>query len=131
MIKVTILMQPVAKARPRTVQHGGKTMTYTPAKSAHAENLIRDKVMELEMYYPKPAALMLEATFYRAEPKKLPKGVTKPITRPDWDNYAKGLTDALNGFAFEDDSQITTAVIKKRFGYPPRIELTIIEDENT
>jgi Holliday junction resolvase RusA-like endonuclease len=33
--------------------------------------------------------------------------------------------DALTGYAWDDDSQIVTAIIKKRFGSPPRIEIDI------
>jgi len=51
-----------------------------------------------------------------------------PVSRPDYDNYAKLLTDALEKFVYKNDSQITRAIIKKRFGSPPRIELTIEED---
>ncbi|MBA7577412.1 hypothetical protein ES708_19264 [subsurface metagenome] len=51
-----------------------------------------------------------------------------PVARPDYDNYAKLLTDALEKFVYKNDSQICTALIKKRFGSPPRIELAIEED---
>jgi len=107
---------------------GGRAIAYTPSKTAHAENIIRDKVMEMEMFFPREIPLSLVAIFFRDRPKNLPKKVEKPVTRPDWDNYAKLLTDALEKFVYANDSQITMAVIKKRFGSPPRIELMIDRD---
>lgn len=128
MIRVTIYMEPVGKARPRVTIKKGRVMTYTPQKTAFAENLIRAEVMKLKEFYEAHVPLTVIATFFRTPPKHLAKGITKPVTRPDWDNYAKTLFDALEKFVYANDSQITTAVIKKRFGSPPRIELMIDED---
>ena len=129
-LEITIYVEPVGKGRPRTIRKGNKTITYTPPTTAHAESLIREQVMKLEAFYTKECPLLLEATFFRAPPKHLPKRITLPVTRPDWDNYGKLLTDALEKFVYVSDSQITTAIIKKRFGSPPRIELSIKEDHD-
>ena len=128
-IETVILVEPVPKARARTVRtRSGAVFSYTPAKTAHAENLIRDRVMAMGQHFDANIPVKLTATFYREKPKSTPKKVTLPITRPDWDNYAKLLTDALEKYVYSNDSQITTAIIKKRFGSPPRIEL-ILEDD--
>ena len=127
-IETVILVEPVGKARARTIRRGGKVISYTPTKTAHAENLIRDRVMELRQFFERGVPIKLQATFYRLRPKSLPKRVTLPVARPDWDNYGKLLTDALEKFVYADDSQITTAVIRKRFGSPPRIVLKMEED---
>ena len=42
----------------------------------------------------------------------------------------KGVLDALNGIAFEDDRYIYDLHIVKRFDSSPRIEVTITADEN-
>lgn len=129
-IETVIMVEPVAKARARTfMTKGGKYRSYTPGKTAHAENLIRDKLLDLERGFPNKTPIRVEATFYRVKPKSAPKRVTLPATRPDIDNYFKLLTDALEKFIYPNDSQITTAIIKKRFGSPPRIELKMEEDE--
>ena len=128
-IETIIYVEPVAKARARTIMtKGGKYHSYTPQKTAHTENLIRDRVMELGKYFDVGVPIRLEATFYRVKPKSTPKRVELPVSRPDWDNYGKLLTDALEKFIYANDSQITTAVIKKRFGSPPRIMLKLEED---
>lgn len=131
-IKTTIYVVPTAKGRPRSTVIGGHVRTYTPAKTKRAESdimaMIRTQVMEFE-HFVGDVPLRIEATFYRERPKHLPKRVTMPVTRPDYDNYAKLLTDALEKYIYKNDSQICTALIKKRFGDPPRIELTIEVDE--
>lgn len=130
-IETVIMVEPVGKARARTIMtKGGRYHSYTPSKTAHAENLIRDRVMVLGERFGEKTPVKLEAVFYRERPKSLPKKVVLPVSRPDWDNYGKLLTDALEKFIYKNDSQITTATIKKRFGSPPRIELLMEEDND-
>ena len=50
-----------------------------------------------------------------------------PVKKPDCDNIAKAILDALNGLAYEDDSQIVSAVILKRYGFPARVEVMLYE----
>lgn len=46
--------------------------------------------------------------------------------RRDWDNLGKQVADALNGCAYEDDSQIWAAsVVKLLDGVRPRMEVTL------
>ena len=127
-LETTIFVEPTPKARPRTTIRKGRVVTYTPRGTAHAENLIRDKAMELGIFFDAGVPLRVEATFYRPKPKSTPKRVALPVARPDWDNYGKLLTDALEKFVYPSDSAITTCTIRKRFGSPPRIELSIEPD---
>jgi Holliday junction resolvase RusA-like endonuclease len=55
------------------------------------------------------AELMVRISVCRALPKSRPKRVTwEPDTfKPDGDNIAKAVLDALNGVAFADDRQVT------------------------
>lgn len=135
-IALTIYMEPVPKGRPRATMKGGKMRIYTPSATVHAENIIRDTVMEKYPSKVEPANLVFEpgvpiclsATFYRSRPKSLKKSIELPVSRPDFDQYTKLLCDALEKFLYDNDSQITTALIKKRYGSPPRIELEMEED---
>lgn len=128
-IETTIYVEPVAKARARAmISKGGKRYSYTPQKTAHAEAMIRDKLLELGEGFADKTPIRLEATFYRVKPKSMPKRVKLPVSRPDLDNYFKLLIDSLEKFVYANDSQITTALIKKRFGSPPRIMLKLEED---
>lgn len=136
--KATILIEPVAKGRPRLTVVNGHGRAYTPAKTRTAEQeiqwLIREQVIGaagLRSEFPQLIPLRLKATFYRRRPLHLPKRITMPITRPDLTNYLKLLEDAINHYVIADDSQITAIYAKKRFaetGTPPRIEIEITED---
>lgn len=55
---------------------------------------------------------------------RVPKRTTK---KPDTDNIAKNIKDALNKIAFPDDSQIVTEIIEKWYADTPRAEIYIKE----
>jgi len=44
-----------------------------------------------------------------------------PTTRPDLDNIAKIIMDALAGVAYEDDKQITSCSINKLYSDEPKV----------
>jgi len=130
-MKITIMVEPQGKARPRMrITKSGKATVYTPSKTVHTEAMIRERMIR-EGKFDRGVPLYLEATFYRERPKSLAKGITMPISRPDLDNYWKLLTDALEKFSYYNDSQITTTLVKKRFGSPPRIELILEVDDGS
>ena len=47
----------------------------------------------------------------------------------DIDNIAKSILDALNGFAYEDDCQVTTLIITKQYGAEPCAKVQLGEDK--
>ena len=47
--------------------------------------------------------------------------------RPDCDNLAKSILDALNGIAYDDDSQICSLSVFKFYGDEPRVEISLGE----
>ena len=131
-VMLTIYMEPVAKGRPRTTWFNGKARTYTPVSTQNAESDIKCQIINgldlARQSFDQGVPLKLEATFYRARPKSLPKRVILPVSKPDTDNLLKTLKDAMEGLVYPNDSQITSVDAKKRFGYPPRIEVRITED---
>lgn len=61
--------------------------------------------------------------------EKMLTGEIRPISRTgDIDNLYKAITDALNGVAYDDDSQIVEAVIRKWYLDEPKAEITIREE---
>ena len=52
-------------------------------------------------------------------------GTILPTIKPDCDNIAKIVCDALNGLAYADDKQIVECSVQKRYGDLPRVEVTI------
>lgn len=93
-------------------------------------------------FKPLEHAVELCLTFYRPMPKGKSKkwyenaknGVVLPTSRPDVDNYVKLVKDALNGYLWLDDSQVTDIIARKRYSDTPRIEIEVQEiviDEKT
>jgi Holliday junction resolvase RusA-like endonuclease len=102
-----VKMEPVAKARARVAVRNGKAHAYTPSKTVDAEERIRWHFKQAghEMI---PAGVPIGVTilFYIKRPKSCPKSRKYPVVKPDIDNLEKLVLDALNGFAWHDDSQI-------------------------
>ena len=115
MIKLTIPGEPVAKGRPRFNSKTG--IAYTPKKTKGFETLIKE-IAYNEIDEPIEGPVSMELIFCFQRPKnKLWK--TKPMprlwksTRPDWDNLAKSVCDALNGIAYRDDGQVVEIYLAK------------------
>jgi len=136
-MRAIIYVEPHAKGRPKVTTFAGHAQVYTPKKTRIAEAdikaSIRKDIMEQERFGAGDP-LVLWVTFYRQKPKSAAKKLKQPISKPDLDNYLKTLLDALNKFAYPDDSQIVNIHAKKAFaeaGTPPRIEFVLErEDDN-
>ncbi|WP_217562733.1 RusA family crossover junction endodeoxyribonuclease [Paenibacillus sp. GbtcB18] len=134
MIQFTIYGEPVAQGRPKFSTVGGFTRAYDPKKSRDYKDYVR---LAAEKYAP-PAllegALGLAITAYRPIPKSFSKkksadaesGLIMPTSKPDADNYLKGVKDALKGIMWKDDSQVVDAFVRKRYSNRPRIEVKIV-----
>jgi Holliday junction resolvase RusA-like endonuclease len=133
MIKFSVYGEPVAQGRPRASTQGGFVRMYDPAKSRDYKDYVRLAAAE---YAPPsllagPLAVMVIA--YRSIPKSFSKkkaaaaeaGEIYPTSKPDADNYLKGVKDALKGVMWVDDSQVVDAYARKRYSFRPRIEVTI------
>lgn len=118
MRNLKLKIKPIAKARPRLGRYG----TYTPKKTADYEKAVQlayRNQFKKEEPFEKP--VRIEIDFYFQVPKSYTKKQrlqfveeNKPHTkRPDLDNLVKAVTDALNGFAYKDDSQIYSMIIQK------------------
>lgn len=122
-IRLTIPTIAVAKARPRFTKKGH---AYTPAKTKSFEAELRWhwQASKNAMIPKAPTAVAIGC--YLPRPKSLKKTVFLPITKPDLDNFAKAILDALNGFAWADDNQVTDLHIFKRFATgSPKITILI------
>lgn len=139
MIYFKVDEEPVAKARPREVRYrkDGWKGTYTPKKTRDYEEKVKFAFMsqtcEKMPVYPKGVPLMVEATFAKSVPKSYTKkkreaclnGDMLPTSKPDIDNYLKAMLDAINGLAFEDDSQIVMTMAEKIYAEQPYVEIKI------
>ena len=69
--------------------------------------------------------LMVTLGFGMPRPKSL-RGEKPHTKRPDVDNLAKAVLDAMNGIAYHDDSQITQLNVVKAYTGLPHITVQII-----
>ena len=122
------------KGRPRFVRTGGNA--YTPRLSEHYENWIRWNAAAAIRGQPPlsgPLSIKVEAELSVPQswsPKKRKaalSGELRPEVRPDFDNIAKIVADALSGICYWDDKQICTAVFVKRYAEEPRLVVEINE----
>lgn len=102
------------KARPRVTKYG----TFTPKDTRDFERLVLVAFeRELDGYESAgehvPVHVSIET--WRTVPKSKPKSiVSEPDTfKPDGDNVAKLILDALNGRAWHDDSQVVELHVTK------------------
>ena len=123
-VNFTIPGKPVGKGRPRFRRIGKGVMAYTPKSTNEYEKRIR--MLYLEEYGKENfegKTVSVEITAFFSPPKSAPKkqrmnmlrGCIFPSKKPDADNIAKIVLDALNGVAYEDDSQVINLSVHKRY----------------
>ena len=119
---LTLDMDPVPKGRPRFTRTGH---AFTDKKTLQAEAAIRNAALAEWGKKPFEGAveLVIQFTF------KKPKSNKKPLhtQRPDLDNCAKLVSDAINGIAFVDDSQVISLACTKGWGETGKIVLLVDE----
>ncbi|MNR93425.1 Endodeoxyribonuclease RusA [compost metagenome] len=133
MIQFTILGEPVAQGRPRASTAAGFVRMYDPKKSRDFKQYIRlaaadhapDQLLEGPLYVMVTAYRSIPKSFSKKKAAEAEAGKILPITKPDADNYLKGIKDALKGVMWVDDSQVVDAYARKRYSSKPRIEVLI------
>lgn len=139
MIKFRYHGEAVGKGRPRVSRRGNYVHTYTPEKTRVFEEAMRFEFMasnsDAMPVYPKETALKAKVTIGVSIPKSYSKKkhalcrdrVLCPSKKPDIDNILKAVFDALNGYAFADDSQIVEVFAEKYYSEEPFVEVEIDE----
>ena len=54
-------------------------------------------------------------------------GLIYPDGRPDWDNYGKIASDALNKVVWEDDGQIVKSLVVKEYAENPGLIIEVFK----
>lgn len=141
MIKLVIYGDPVAQGRPRFSTAGGFARAYDPAKSRDYKDYIRLAAAEqMRGIPPLEGALALSVRVYRPMPKAFSRkkaaeaeqGALQPTTKPDLDNYVKGIKDALKNICWRDDGQIVAyrEPFGKFYSATPRVEVDVWEEHD-
>ena len=143
MIKFTYHGEAVGKGRPRYSKRGDYVHTYTPQKTKKFEDAIRFEFIASNCE-PMPvykreqslkAAVLIGASIPKSYSKKKQAlcrdGVLVPAKKPDVDNVLKAVFDSLQGYAYEDDSQIVVIVAEKMYSQEPFVEVVLDEYKRT
>lgn len=136
MVVFAIDGNPVPKGRPRFAKRGKFVQTYTPQKTKDYEQSVRDAALSamgsadpLET----PVAVYLyirmpiPASYSKKRVQDCLTGVEMHTKKPDWDNVAKAVTDAMNGIVYLDDCQIVSAHVKKVYSKEPGVDVMVKE----
>lgn len=134
MTSFTVHGEPQGKARPRAVRQSGAMHIYTPQKT-------KDYEREIAMAYKTQCGGMFSGavSVTICAYFKIPKSTSrkrvlemiedeiKPTKKPDADNIAKAVCDALNGIAYKDDSCVVQLNVEKFYAKEPYIRVYISE----
>lgn len=124
----------VGKARPRMNTYTGKA--YTPTKTKNYEYLVKQSFL---LKYPNAEVLEGRASVSILALFQVPKSTSKknsekmlnkqisPTKKPDIDNIAKIVLDALNKLAYKDDTQVVDLNIVKAYADRERLIIKIEE----
>lgn len=126
--------EPVGKARPRMNTRIGRA--YTPTNTKLYEYSLRQWfIREYPNFTPIETRVKVTIIAYFGIPKSTSKkkeaemlqGNISPTKKPDADNIIKIVLDAMNKFAFNDDTQVTKLEIEKKYDKTPRIYIKVEE----
>ncbi len=122
------------KGRPRVNSYTG--IVYTPTKTKDYECLIeqyfllkypRFKQIEKRTKVSIIAYFGIPKSTKKSEIEAMLNQTISPTKKPDIDNIVKIVLDAMNKFAFKDDTQITKLEVEKKYGTEEKIVIEIEE----
>lgn len=128
--------KPTGKGRPRFKRMGNFVQTYTPANTAEYEKLVKLRFQNAGgVITDKPVKIEIVAFF--APPKSVRKkqkqemlaNLILPTKKPDCDNIAKIVLDALNQIAYKDDSQVIELSVRKQYASEAKVSVHIEDIE--
>ncbi len=111
-----IPMEPKGKQRPKIVRRANSPfpVAITPDQTVMAENRVQGHVAGEWQRPPYEGPLQVQIVVRLQKPASKPKKrPCWPTGKPDSDNYAKLLLDALNGVVWRDDSQVCRLFVEK------------------
>jgi Holliday junction resolvase RusA-like endonuclease len=124
----------VGKERPRVNMNTG--IVYTPNKTKDYELLVQQS---FRLKYPRAEEIKgrvgIDIIAYIKIPKNTSKKKTElmlaneisPTQKPDIDNIAKSLLDAMNKLVFHDDNEVSKISVEKRFALEDKTYIRVYE----
>ena len=117
-ISFTISGTAIPKARPRSTKIGNRAIMYTPDKTKNFENYVKLVAAQHAPEELLTSALEVMLDFLFQRPKSLPKKIRYHTKKPDIDNLAKSVLDALEGIIYINDAQVISLRVTKDYGAP-------------
>jgi len=119
MVKTIIFLvygNPVAQPRPRAFKiKTGKIGVYDPKNAKEWKELVKLQAIKYRPPELLDQAISVWVNFSLLRPKSAPKKRKWPTKRPDLENLAKSIMDALKNVIYRDDSQIIDLYLTKRY----------------
>lgn len=136
MVNFSIDGPPHGKGRPRFRRFGNFVQTYTDAKTKSYETLVKEAATKAmgsspPLEGPVKLDLIIRLPVPNSYPKKRSEGCLNgsewPTKKPDWDNVAKSVADAMNDIVFLDDTQIVIARVVKTYSAEAGVDVQVSE----
>lgn len=138
-VMFTVDGEPQGKARPRFSTANGRVRAITPKNTVKYENSVKWAYKKNcgTQRFEDNASLNVKITAYYGIPQsktnskkeRMRANAILPTKKPDCDNVAKAILDALNQLAYKDDAQVAELTVLKRYSDKPRVEVIIQNSE--
>jgi Holliday junction resolvase RusA-like endonuclease len=92
-------------------------------RSKPPDMLIGPLTVQIDIFKTPPKAI----SNVKKNQTALQNEMLRPTTKPDVDNYAKGVKDACNGIVWKDDSQVVELFVRKFYSLNPRVVVKVRE----
>jgi Holliday junction resolvase RusA-like endonuclease len=128
---------PIGKGRPRFRRTKNFVQTYTDSKTAAWEETIKtvaksamgdtpplESPVSVFVYFGLP----VPSSYSKKRTTACLEGREAPSKKPDLDNMAKAVLDAMNGVVFKDDSQIINLHLKKVYSIEVGVNVLVKEE---
>lgn len=121
----------------QSVKFGRNGIKYTPRDMVEYANLVKlsfiNKYPEWDIANFTDKPLKAEIDVFMPVPQSYSKKKTeqalnneiRPTVKPDCDNIAKNINDALNGIVYPDDKQIVSLMVNKFYGNSEQVRIKI------
>lgn len=125
---------PRGQGRPRATAKRGYASVYKAGADKKYESSVRAVALKaMAGRDPFEGPLSLALRFRMPIPKSATRRVREgmaageiaPTTKPDWDNAAKAICDAMNAVVFVDDAQIVRAFVTKIYAEKPGVDVKV------
>ena len=135
MITFTVAGEPFGKKRPRASSFGGHARIHNDPENERYElkviNAYKQQIGDKQFDQEETLSVRIHAWY--GIPKSFSKkkqalalaNKLRPTKKPDLDNIAKSVLDALNHIAYYDDSQVVTLHVSKWYSGDPRVTVTL------